>query len=75
MDKVAVLKKHFSANFNGFFKLDVNKKWINISVSYEVAGVLTSGAKIHESFSVYLLLVNRSNIGTKYFASLCVVDV
>ena len=35
----------------------------------------TSGEKIHESFSVYLLLVNGSNIGTKYFASLCVVDV
>ena len=31
-----------------------------------------SEAKLNESLTVYLLVVNGSNIGTKYFASLCV---
>ena len=74
MNNVAVFKKIVSANFNDFFKGDVSK---SESISKLPMKLLESCptisvAKLNETLTVYLLLVNGSKISTKYFASLYV---
>ena len=56
MNNVIVSKKNVNANFDGFFKGDVSKKWIFIKLPM----------KLHE------VVVNGSKTGTKYFANLYV---
>ena len=73
MNNVAVFKKIVSGNFNDFFKGDVSKSESISKLPMKLESCPTiSVAKLNETLTVYLLLVNGSKISTKYFASLYV---
>ena len=73
MNNVVVFKKIVGANFDGFFKGNARKKLMSkLPMKLLESCSIISVAKLKESLTVYLLVVNSSKIGTKYFASLCV---
>ena len=61
MNNVFVFKKVISANFDGFFMGDVKSE----SMYKPPMKLLGSAAKLNESLTAYLLVVNGSKVGTK----------
>ena len=71
MNNITVFKKNFSANFDGFFVEMLVKSESVSKLSMKLLETCSSisVAKLNESLTVYLLLVNGSKIGTKHFGS------
>ena len=74
MNNVVVFQQIVSANFDGFFKADIvkNESISTLSMKLLESCSTVSVATLNESLTVYLLVVNGSKIGPKYFASLYV---